>query len=92
MKLNLCGYALIALILYICIKIYQESDMFNLKCIISGVDGNKYCVRDRSKLELAADRLATVNKSMYNFYDIEKDLTNSELRIIENELKDFLLY
>lgn len=33
-----------------------------------------------------------VNKSMYNFYDIEKDLTNNELHIIKNELKDFLLY
>jgi hypothetical protein len=45
-------------------KIYQESDVFNLKCIISGVDGKKYCVRERNKLELAADRLATVNVSM----------------------------
>ena len=64
MKINLCGYALIVLILYICLKIYQESDMFNLKCIISSVDGKKYCVRDRSKLELAADRLAEVNIKM----------------------------
>ena len=45
-------------------KIYQESDVFNLKCIISGVDGKKYCVRERHKLELAADRLANVNKKM----------------------------
>jgi hypothetical protein len=44
--------------------VYQDSDMLNLKCIISGVDGKKYCVRDRSKLELAADRLATVNQKM----------------------------
>ena len=64
MKINYCGYALIALLLYICMKIYQESDMFNLKCIISGVDGKKYCVRERQKLELAADRLADVNKKM----------------------------
>jgi hypothetical protein len=64
MNLNLCGYALIALLLYVCMKIYQDSDMFNLKCIISGVDGKKYCVRERHKLELAADRLATVNQSM----------------------------
>jgi hypothetical protein len=64
MKINLCGYALIILLLYICIKIYQESDMVNLKCIISSVDGKKYCVRERHKLELAADRLADVNKKM----------------------------
>ena len=64
MKINYCGYALIIILLYICIKIYQESDTFNLKCIISGVDGKKYCVRERNKLELAADRLATVNEKM----------------------------
>lgn len=64
MRINYCGYALILLLLYICMKIYQESDVFNLKCIISGVDGKKYCVRERNKLELAADRLATVNVSM----------------------------
>jgi hypothetical protein len=64
MKINYLGYALIVLILIICIKIYQESDTFNLKCIISDVDGKKYCVRERSKLVLAVDRLANVNKKM----------------------------
>jgi hypothetical protein len=64
MKINYCGYALILLLLFICVKVYQESDTFNLKCIISEVDGKKYCVRERSKLVLAADRLATVNAKM----------------------------
>jgi hypothetical protein len=31
--MNLCGYAMIALLLYICLKIVQEPDLFNLKCI-----------------------------------------------------------
>jgi hypothetical protein len=69
MSLNYLGYALIILLLYICLKIYQESDVFNLKCIVSGVDGKKYCVRERSKLELAADRLATVNTKMGKLVD-----------------------
>jgi len=64
MKINLLGYALIGLIIYICFRIYNESAYFNLKCIISDVDGKKYCVRERNKLELAADRLATVNGNM----------------------------
>ena len=64
MKINLLGYALIALILYICFRIYNESIYFNLKCIISDVDGKKYCVRERAKLEMAADRLAKVNGNM----------------------------
>lgn len=44
----------------ICLKIYKESDFFNLKCIISNKDGNKYCVRERLKMEMAADLLAEV--------------------------------
>jgi len=38
--------------------------MFQLKCIISDVDGEKYCVRERNKLELAADKLAEVNNNL----------------------------
>lgn len=64
MKISLVGYALIFLIIVIVIKIYNESDMFNLKCIVSDVDGNTYCVRERAKLELAADRLATITTRM----------------------------
>jgi hypothetical protein len=51
-------YVLIALVLYICLKIYQESSAFQLKCIVSDVDGKKYCVRERAQLEQAADLLA----------------------------------
>jgi hypothetical protein len=64
MKINWVGYAIIALVLLISIQIYRDSDTFNLKCIISDVDGKKYCVRERAKLTLAADRLATVNQKM----------------------------
>jgi len=69
-KQNLLTYVIIGFVLIICIKIYTESDAFNLKCIISSVDGNKYCVRDRAKLEIAADMLAKVTKKckMLVFY------------------------
>ena len=69
MKFNIIGYAIITLILIICIRIYTDSDHFNLKCIISDVDGKKYCVRERAKLELAADRLATINVKMYKLVE-----------------------
>ncbi len=62
--MNYLGYAFIALLIIVSMKIYQDSDTFNLRCIISDVDGKKYCVRERSKLVLAADRLATVNQKM----------------------------
>tara|TARA_B100001175_G_C19502598_1_gene638991 strand:+ start:2281 stop:2874 length:594 start_codon:yes stop_codon:yes gene_type:complete len=52
---------LVIFIIIIAYKIYVTSDTFNLRCIISDVNGNKYCVRDRNKLELAADKLANVN-------------------------------
>lgn len=32
---------------------------YNLRCIIASKDGNRYCVRERNKLELAANLLAT---------------------------------
>lgn len=62
--MNLVGYLLIAFVVAISIKIYYESDAFNLKCIISTVDGNKYCVRERNKLNMAADKLANVTSKL----------------------------
>ena len=31
MKINIIGYAIIILILFICLRVYKESDAFNLK-------------------------------------------------------------
>ena len=57
---NIFYYLTFGIISIICLKIYRESDAFNLKCIISNKDGNRYCVRERDKMELAADLLAEV--------------------------------
>lgn len=64
MKINISGYILLSLILFISIKIYLDSDNFNLKCINSTIDGNKYCVRERSKITLAVDKLAIVTQKL----------------------------
>lgn len=61
---NILNTLLVIFIIIIATKMYLQSDSFNLRCIISGVNGNTYCVRDRSKLQLAADRLATINTKM----------------------------
>jgi len=53
-------YVVIGFIIVMCIKIYTESELYSLKCVISTVDGNKYCVRDRQNVNKAADLLATV--------------------------------
>jgi hypothetical protein len=60
MKQNLLFYIFIALLLFVCLRIYYESDAFQLKCIIYSKDGNKYCVRDRVNTDHAVELLATV--------------------------------
>ena len=69
MKINIFTLILTILIILLCIKIYSESDYANLKCIISNLDGNTYCVRERNKLELAADKLAKVNINLKKLID-----------------------
>ena len=64
LDINAFGYLMIAFVIAIGLKIYFESDAFNLKCIVSDVDGNKYCVRERAKLQLAADLLARVTNKL----------------------------
>ena len=64
MKINISGYILVSLIVFISIKIYLDSDNFNLTCINSAIDGNKYCVRERSKITLAVDKLAIVTQKL----------------------------
>jgi len=58
---NILNLLLIIFIIIIAIKLYLSSDSFNLRCIISDINGNTYCVRDRAKLNLAANKLAQVN-------------------------------
>ena len=57
-QLNINLLCLIVFTVLIIIKLYQESDVFQLKCIVSTKDGNKYCVRDKENLEKSADMLA----------------------------------
>ena len=61
-RLDILAYVMILLIVGLCIYMYLESDAFQLKCIVSTVDGNKYCVRERAKLQEAADLLAKITE------------------------------
>jgi hypothetical protein len=63
-KESIFFYIFIGFVLFICLKVYYDSDAFNLKCIIASKDGNIYCVREREKLQLAANLLADVTKKM----------------------------
>ena len=63
-KHSIFFYIFISFILFFCLVIYYQSDAYNLKCIIASKDGNRYCVREREKLELAANLLAQVTQKM----------------------------
>ena len=50
-------------LLFVGIYMYLANrDTIDLKCVISTVDGNKYCVRDRKQVAAAADLLAGVTE------------------------------
>ena len=68
-SLDLYIYVVIIGIVGLCIYIYLSSDEFQVKCIVSTVDGNKYCVREREKLQDAADMLAKVNTKCKQLVD-----------------------
>jgi hypothetical protein len=59
MDYSLVLIAIVFIVFAICIyNTVVNTDDFQLKCVVSGVDGNKYCVRERAKLDKAADLLA----------------------------------
>tara|TARA_Y100000591_G_scaffold110358_1_gene93944 strand:+ start:21540 stop:22139 length:600 start_codon:yes stop_codon:yes gene_type:complete len=63
-NIDVLSLVMIAFIVIISYRIYKNSDIFQLKCIVSTVDGEKYCVREREKINAAADRLAEVNSKL----------------------------
>lgn len=63
-KEDILGYIIIILVLFISYKIYIDSDIFQLKCVVSDVNGNKYCVRERKNIKSASNLLATTADKM----------------------------
>lgn len=55
-------YLSILFVVIIAAYFFYEKSGFQLKCIVSEVNGNKYCVRERSKLKEAADLLARITE------------------------------
>lgn len=68
-SLEILGYFVIGAILAICAYMYFDKDAFQLKCIVSTVDGNKYCVREREKVQDAADMLARITEKCKKLVD-----------------------
>ena len=63
MKSTILFYIICGIILFMFLRTYYISENFQLKCVISSVDGKKYCVRDRVMVKEAVNLLAeAVNK------------------------------
>ena len=81
-KHSIFFYIFVGIILFFCLAIYHQSDAYNLKCIISSEDGNRYCVREREKLELAANLLAKVTQKMKDTVEYVKQKHPEDPRTI----------
>ena len=87
LDINGFGYIIIIFIRGFILKIYIESDLFQLKCIVSDEDGNTYCVRETPKLELVADLLARVTDKLNKLVKYMKEKYPSRenvLRLVKN--------
>jgi hypothetical protein len=81
-KYTIFFYIFLGFVLLLCLRIYYDSDAFNLKCIIASKDGNRYCVREREKLELAADLLASVTQKCKEMVAYMKEKHPDDPRVV----------
>lgn len=61
-KYDILAIIFVVLIIGIAVFYYFDTDEFQLKCIVSGVDGDKYCVRENHRMQEAADLLANATE------------------------------
>jgi hypothetical protein len=76
-------YVFVFFVLFLSLRVYLDSDAYNLKCIIASKDGNRYCVRERQKIELAADLLATVTGKCKEMVKYLKETHPDDPRVIK---------
>jgi hypothetical protein len=87
---DIIGFSVIILFLGFSYFVYTDGiESFQLNCIISTLDGNRYCVRERSKVQAAADLLATVTKKCKDLvaYMGEKHPNNDAVKRLVNGFK-----
>jgi len=63
-RINMYGFIVILFVILIALKMYTDSDDFNLRCIVSTIDGKKYCVRERNQIQKASDLLARTTEKL----------------------------
>ena len=85
-KLEILAYIIVIGILGVCAYIYYYGDTLELKCVVSTVNGDKYCVRDRTQVSNAADLLAKTTdkcKELVEYMD-KKHPDKPEVRRLVN--------
>jgi hypothetical protein len=94
---NILFYVLGGIILILCLRVYYISENLQLKCVISTVDGNKYCVRDRAKINEAVNLLAEVVNKMkrlveyvYKTYPDDPDVIKLKKNFNPNKITETL--
>jgi len=87
-KEDFLAVVMAGLLLFVAYKIYKESDIFQLKCIVSSVDGDKYCVRERSNIQEASDLLAKTAIKMDKLVEYLKEV-NPEDKRVKKLIKNF---
>ena len=78
---------LVIMFIIIIVYFYYNSDYIHLKCIISDVDGEKYCVRKRKDLKKVANLLAKVNGKLQELVSyLNKNFPDKEnvKRLVKN--------
>lgn len=74
LQVIIIGILAVAIYMYLANK-----DTIDLKCVISTVDGNKYCVRDRKEVDKAANLLAAVVEKCKKLVDyVHKKYPNQD--------------
>ena len=64
LHINMFGFIISLFIILVALKMYYDSDVFNLRCIVSTVDGKKYCVRERNNIQQASNLLARTTEKL----------------------------
>lgn len=87
MNQDIIVFAFIILILagFVYSKYFDES--FDLKCVVSTVDGNKYCVRESARIKESADLLAKVTekcKALVAYLDEKHPDDERVQRLVQN--------
>lgn len=72
-KLDILGWFVLIVFVGACLYVYFKKSDFQLKCVISNVNGNTFCVRDRTRLQESADLLAKITENAKRLVNYVKE-------------------